>query len=177
MPNHNNTIRCLYTSARTVPRQWFHLYCYHCHHNKCHTQCFIITSRLRLGWSGFRYLARANHFSFLQNVLSASGTHPGSVHCVLVILDSEVKSPVVRLTTDLNKMQRLRTSGAISLLVQCAFMASTRKASLCLVCIVCVCLHFLMFFLVCLSYCIVPIVAACCHTWYRTFTDIWLTRF
>jgi hypothetical protein len=41
------------------------------------------------------------------------------------------------LTTDLNQMQRLRTSGAISLLVRCAFMASTRKASLCLVCMFC----------------------------------------
>jgi len=133
MPN-NNTVNYFHTSAHRVPRQWLHLYCSQCHHNKCHIQCFIITSRLRRGWSGFRYLARAIHFSFLQNVLSASGTQPGPVHWVLVILDSEIKSPVLRLTTDLSRMQRLRTRGAIYLLAQCAFMASTRKFSLCLVC-------------------------------------------
>jgi hypothetical protein len=51
------------------------------------------------------------------------------------------------LNTDLNQMQRLRTSGAISLLAHCAFMASTGKLHFvlfaCFVCIVCVCLNFL----------------------------------
>lgn len=133
MPNNNNTGSYFSTSAHTGPRQWLHLYCSHYPRSKCHIQCFIIASRLRLGWSGFRFLARTIHFSFLQNVLSASGTHPGSVHWVPVILDSEV----VKLTTDLHRMPRLRTSEATYLLAQYAYTASTRKISLCLVCMFC----------------------------------------
>lgn len=181
MPN-NNTVSYFYTSAHKVPCQWLHLHCSHCHHNKCHTQCFIIASSLRVGWSGVRYLARANYFSLLQNDLRASGTHPGSVHWVPVTPYSEVNSPVVKLTTDLHRMQRWRTSRAIYLLAQCAFMVSTRKTSLCLVCMFC--LHYVcfftfpsIFFLFCISYSIVLIIAVCCHIWYKSFTCMWLTRF
>jgi hypothetical protein len=117
----------IYTHPHTVPRQWLPLYWSHCQHNKRHKQCFIIDSKLRIVWSGFRFLARAIHLSLLQNVLSASGTLLDSVQWVPVIRYPGINSSIVKLTTDLHRMTRLRINGAIYLLTSCAFMASTSK--------------------------------------------------
>ena len=176
MPN-INTARYFYTYPQTGPRQWLPLYWSHCHQNKLHKQYFIIACRLRLGWSGFRFLARTIHFSLLQNVLSASGTPLASVQWIPAIPNPGVNSSVVNLTTDLHRMPKLRISEAIYLLASCAFMASINKTLLWFICMflyaLCVFIYiFFPFFLICMSYCILFIVAASCHSWYRIFTDI-----